>query len=246
MLINEIRTKTFSRQNTPNEFYVYVYMRPDGSYYYVGKGKGVRAWNHSRKERIKAQPDNTKIVIVAHGLSENEAHQLEVKLIKLHGRKDIGTGILRNITNGGEGASGLIVSPENKKAMSDRMTGEKNHMKLPKHRLRQSEKMKGTNHPLAKSIDLAAAHHVRMSGSANPSKNNPEFSARQSKMMRGNNPMYDPATVARRDLAISGENHYTRQPGYTPKKIECPHCGMLNSTTNHLRWHGDKCKQKSI
>jgi hypothetical protein len=66
------------------------------------------------------------IKIIAHRLTEAEAIQLEIKLIKEYGRKDLGTGILRNLTNGGEGISGaklgkMSVTSNSKRSIA--MTG---------------------------------------------------------------------------------------------------------------------------
>jgi hypothetical protein len=81
------------------EFYTYVWLRDGGTPYYVGKGKGNRAydkWGHSfhvpPKERIIIYPANT----------ESEAFENEIALIWYYGRKDLGTGCLRNLTNGGD------------------------------------------------------------------------------------------------------------------------------------------------
>ena len=94
-------------------YYVYAYLREDGSPYYIGKGKGNRAWNQHRF-RI---PPNDRIQVITENISEEEAFNLEKELIKFYGRKDIGNGILRNLTDGGEGASGAVRSPESREKM---------------------------------------------------------------------------------------------------------------------------------
>ena len=46
-------------------------------------------------------------------------------MIAVLGRKDLGTGILRNMTDGGEGCSGRVLSEETKKKLSDSHKGKK-------------------------------------------------------------------------------------------------------------------------
>jgi hypothetical protein len=86
-------------------FYVYTYLREDSTPYYVGKGSGERAFKKWGKG-IKPPKDPSRIVIVEDNLDEQTAFDLERKLIAEYGRKDLGTGILYNMTDGGEGSSG--------------------------------------------------------------------------------------------------------------------------------------------
>lgn len=85
-----------------NIYYVYFYLRSDFTPYYVGKGKNKRAWIKGNRE-IKPPKDKSKIILVEQNLTDIQAFILERYYIRWFGRKDLGTGILRNMTDGGEG-----------------------------------------------------------------------------------------------------------------------------------------------
>lgn len=93
-------------------FYVYGYFRSDGTPYYIGKGCGRRAWNPHKRNMLPK--DASRIKILLDGMNEREALQAEVDFIALLGRKDAGTGCLRNLTDGGEGTCGRSYIPSKK------------------------------------------------------------------------------------------------------------------------------------
>jgi len=106
-----------------NNFYVYAYLREDGTPYYIGKGKGRRAYLNGRVP--PKPPQNERIKIIKDNLEEIEAFNLEKLLISKYGRKDLGTGILQNRTEGGEGVSGRIATPEAIQKRISKNTGKK-------------------------------------------------------------------------------------------------------------------------
>lgn len=82
-------------------YYVYFYLREDRTPYYVGKGKGYRAF--ARHSGCIQPPTDRIRIIMRECFSEAEAFEMEKFFILLYGRKHIGTGVLRNLTEGGEG-----------------------------------------------------------------------------------------------------------------------------------------------
>ena len=99
----------------PNRFYTYAYLREDRTPYYIGKGKiGSRDKYHRcyyGKHHVPVPPKE-RILILKEFDSEISSYRHEMYMISIFGRKDIGTGILRNLSDGGEGHSGRIKSKE--------------------------------------------------------------------------------------------------------------------------------------
>ena len=82
-------------------FYTYLYLREDGTPYYVGKGKAKRAF-YIHSHRVKPPRDRSRILLQEFP-SELDAFEAEKFLIAYYGRLDLGTGSLHNLTDGGEG-----------------------------------------------------------------------------------------------------------------------------------------------
>lgn len=116
----------YSHISPPSGFYVYAYIRikdsktaKAGTPYYIGKGKQSRAIaKHSF-----TVPEHSRIIILEENLTEIGALAIERRLIRFWGRKDLGTGILMNMTNGGDGAEGQMCSDSKRAALSKKLTG---------------------------------------------------------------------------------------------------------------------------
>jgi len=89
----------------PKRFYTYAYLRKDGTPYYIGKGQRDRAYS---KNHINIfVPPKERIIFLKKNLLEEEAFKHEKYMIGIFGRKDLGTGILHNKTEGGDGTSNI-------------------------------------------------------------------------------------------------------------------------------------------
>ena len=130
-----------------------MYLDLDNCPFYIGKGKGrrYRVNNHLQKDNAnnllknkirKVGVANIKIHFLHENITEKESFYWERYWIKYIGRRDLGKGTLCNLTDGGEGNSGMVgkVSP---------MKG-KFHTKESKQKISDAKKgkMVGENSPL--------------------------------------------------------------------------------------------------
>jgi hypothetical protein len=130
----------------PKRFYTYAYLREDKTPYYIGKGEGRRAY--SKHHRVPVPPKE-RILFLKKNLLEEDAIKHEKYLIKVLGRKDNGTGILRNLTDGG-----VVVLPETRRKNSEAKRG-KNHPRYgvkwsEEYKKQMSERMRGRECPFSR------------------------------------------------------------------------------------------------
>jgi hypothetical protein len=154
-------------------FYVYAYLRsqasmhgPKGSPYYIGKGKGMRAFTRGKKS-VPRPRDKACIVFIQEGLTEQEAFSLEKYCIALYGRINTNTGILRNLTDGGEGASGAKLSIETRAKIAARQRG--NQIWLGKRHSQETiDKLAHINRGKKLSLETKAKISLALQGEKNP------------------------------------------------------------------------------
>ena len=113
-------------------YYTYAYLRQDGTPYYIGKGKGNRCYERSHCVKV---PPLDRILFLKKNLTEKEAYRHEIYLIFVIGRKDLQTGVLRNMTKGGEGGGhNKPHTEDSKRKIAEANKGKKgsNHKPFPK------------------------------------------------------------------------------------------------------------------
>lgn len=103
------------------KFYVYAhYAIGEDVPFYIGKGSGKRAWSKDGRSFwwwniVKKYGLEVRILLETD--IESIAFEKEKQLITEYGRRDLNTGTLVNLTDGGEGASGLVYTDDIKKSI---------------------------------------------------------------------------------------------------------------------------------
>ena len=183
-------------------YYTYAYLREDKTPYYIGKGKGSRIYRKTR--RIKPPKDKSRIIFLKQNLIEEEAFKHEIYMIAVFGRIDLGTGILHNMTNGGEGGSGRVLSEETRRKLSDANRG-KNHPNYGKTTsLETKAKMSASKKNMS---DETRAKY----SAANTGENHPFYGKTHS-----------PETRAKYSAARKGRKWWNDGCGNCKIMIECP------------------------
>jgi group I intron endonuclease len=129
---------------------VYQHRRNDtNEIFYVGIGVNEKRpydKNNRNKHWINIVNKHGYTVEILHeNLSHQECKIIEIDLIEKYGRKDLGTGSLCNLTDGGEGALGYIHSDVSKRKISEFLTGKKPSDETKR---KLSESKTGEKHPM--------------------------------------------------------------------------------------------------
>jgi hypothetical protein len=172
----------------PNRFYTYAYLRKNRTPYYIGKGCGRRVYEKCRKY-IKPPKDKSRIIFLKQNLTEEEAFKHEIYMIAVFGRKDLGTGILHNRTNGGEGVSGVI--PWNKGLHHSEQTKQKIKYKRKFQVITEESRKKMSQYRKGR---LLSEEHKRKIGESNKGKNKGKILSKEHKRKISNS-LYNKKTT---------------------------------------------------
>ena len=123
------------------KYYTYAYLRKDKTPYYIGKGTGRRCF---QPHRVPPPKDKSRILILKRFEDEADAFKHEIYMIAVLGRKDQGTGLLHNLTDGGEGNCGRKQPQSFSDKQSKRLRGvpktEEHKRKLSRSNIGQKRK----------------------------------------------------------------------------------------------------------
>ena len=124
------------KNSDKNNWYVYKHIRKDKNEpFYIGigcKSNYFRAHEGGNKRNVIWNKISNKteweVEIISEGLDKKSASLKEQELIKIYGRLDNNTGILSNMTDGGDGIWNCKRSEKTRKILSQQKMGSKNPM----------------------------------------------------------------------------------------------------------------------
>lgn len=168
------------------EYYTYAYLRKDRTPYYIGKGKKKNSKYYTRTTAFHENvhvPPKERIIILKEFEYEFDAYKHEIYMIAVFGRKDLGTGILHNRTDGGDGVTNLSEEARKKCGETHRgkVTSEETKRKISETRKKRGYKC---------SEEQKQKYSQMFSGEGNPNygkKHSPETLKKISESTRGKN-----------------------------------------------------------
>jgi hypothetical protein len=222
-------------------FYVYEHTRKDtGAVFYVGKGHGGRHCSKRNRNQYwhnvvnKAGGFDHRVVYT----DQSEELILLAEIEKINQLRMLGVTLV-NLTDGGQGITGLKHSEQSKRLMSEKLKG-KSHKHTPEsiEKIRQAntgvvfseERKDKLRH---KALGRKMPAHVReiLSEAMKSFKQSEETKEhlRQVNLGRKHTP----------EALLKMSAWQIDRP-----KLTCPHCNRASSAGNASRWHFDNCKLK--
>lgn len=247
-------------------YYVYAYLRKDGTPYYIGKGSGARAWTKGKSEVGK--PTSDRIIIIEKNLTRTGSLAIERRLIRWYGRIDLGSGILRNQTDGGDGGTGNKrgsklpleirlkisqskkgksngpMSEESKRKLSDSLLGKnKGKRRTDEHKKEISEKLKGRILGPHSQETKEKLRLINLGLKRGPMKE--EHKRKISLANKGKK--HSDEQIQKQRSKVTGRVRTEQEKinyliALESGKTKCQYCGKITIKGNYIRWHGEKCK----
>jgi hypothetical protein len=238
--------------------------------FYVGIGDSDRPYSYDSRNphwHHIVEKVGYKVIIVENNIKWNDACKWEISEIKRIGRRDLGLGPLVNMTDGGEGTQGVVITEQRKKNVSE---GTKKAMKNPEV-IQKMKDAKTDFVPWNKGVSC-------FSGEENPNYGNKwsdiqkielseklkdrykdgfseEHINKLKQKRKGRKPALGMKHTEESKLKMSQSRVGKKrsedtklkisisQKGKTQTKVTCPYCGKSGGNTMS-RWHFDNCKLK--
>jgi hypothetical protein len=222
-------------------FYVYEHIRRDtGAVFYVGKGRGGRHCSKRDRNQYWHNVVNKAGGFDYRVLIEDQSEELILlaEIEKINQLRMLGVALV-NLTDGGEGITGLKHSEKSKLVMSQNRKG-KSH----KHTPESIEKIRQANTGVIfsderkeklrqKALGRKMLPHVR------EALNERMKSFKQSEETKEHLRQLNIGRKHTPEALLKMSAWQIDRP-----KLTCPHCNRASSAGNASRWHFDNCKLK--
>jgi hypothetical protein len=228
---------------------VYRHIRLDTNVpFYIGIGGTIgRAYSKQSRNPHWINITNKtayRVEILFEELSWNDACEKEKELIRLYGRIDLGTGILVNMTAGGDGS--IEMSPETKSRISTKVVKylrNRSEEDIRRYKEKMSTAIKTQRENAGPGWQIESNKKVAMGWKSRSDEDKKSYSENKKNDVKRiwANRSEDEIELIAAKIGKSLKGKYLGIP--KPQKIvTCPICGKTGGKSNMTRYHFNNCK----